>query len=97
VTAVDSLGIHRNATPGTNIIQVEARVTLLDVTDKKQTVTLGTNLRLQLRYRDIHAPSTPDEMSFLVWDPSGLLISAADWEVVQLSGMVLAGGQIMVK
>jgi hypothetical protein len=49
VTAVDLLGLLKNAAPGTNLAEVEARVTLYDITDKKDTVTVGTGLRLQLR------------------------------------------------
>ena len=97
VTQVDSLGLLKNAAPGQNLAEVEARVTLYDITDKKNKLTVGTGLRLQLRYIDFQAPSNPDTMAIVIWDPSGLIVAAVRWDVVSLHGIVLGGGQIQVK
>jgi hypothetical protein len=46
---------------------------------------------------DIHAPSNPDTMAFIIWNASGLIVAAAHWDVVSLHGIVLADGQVQVK
>jgi hypothetical protein len=98
VTSVDSLGILRDFEPRVNKIEVEATVTLFDITaNPKKPVLLGEGHRLQLRYLDYHAPSTPDTMAFTIWQPDGILVAAAHWDVVRLLGMTLVAGQIMVK
>jgi hypothetical protein len=98
VTTVDSLGILRSTAPGVNKIEVEATATLYDVTgNPKNPPVTATAVRLQLRYFDFHAPSTPDTMAFTLWDPSGMLIAAAHWDTVRLQGQTLTDGQIMVK
>jgi hypothetical protein len=93
VTQVDSLGVLEGATPATNLIEIEARANVVDVTTGTP-VPVATGVRLQLRYDDARSPSNPDRMEVAMWQPSGILLSAAHWDVVEPTGMVLAAGQI---
>jgi hypothetical protein len=93
VTQVDSLGVLELVTPNTNLIEIEARANVADITSGTP-VQVAAGVRLQLRYDDSRSPSTPDRMEIALWRPSGLLLSAAHWDVVEPTGMVLAAGQI---
>lgn len=97
VTSVHTLGVLRSTTPTTNVADLVATATLLDVTDPKRPVTVATGLRLAVRYVDDSSPSTPDTMTYGLWQPSGILVSAANWDGVRIKPLTLAGGQLLIK
>jgi hypothetical protein len=97
ITSVDSLGIVRQSGQTQNIAQVEARAKLQDITSPSAPLSLDTGLRLQLRYTDSPAPSTPDTFSFALWARDGLLIGTSSWNVVRPAEAILSAGQVLWK
>ena len=95
VTRIDSLGVLPQVAQDVNLIEIEALADVTDITSGSP-VPVAAGLRLQLRYQDHHAPSTPDVMEVAAWTPSGVLLAGAHWDVIEPTGMVLTDGQILV-
>lgn len=95
ITSIDTLG-STSPVSGSRIGDVDARVTVTDITDAKRPVVVAQGLRLQLRYTDFAKNSTPDRMAFAIWRTDGTLLSGASWNGRQMETSVLAGGQVLV-
>ena len=70
VTRIDSFGLLQPVAENVDLIELEARANVTDVTSGSP-VAVATGVRLQLRDHDHHAPSTPDLMEVATWMPSG--------------------------
>ena len=76
--------------------QIEARATLLDVTDPSAPpVVVATDLLLQFRVTDTDQ-GTADSVGFALWSPSGLLVASSAWDGVKVPESLLASGKVQV-
>ena len=95
VTSVDTLGVISTG-PDSQRVDLDARVTVSDITDARRPVVIARDVRLQLRYVDWTKSATPDLMSFAIWSADGPMLAGVQWDGTQMNAAVLAGGQVIV-
>lgn len=88
ISDVESFGMYKNSL-GQNVAEVQAYVTIRSVARKQPSVLVGSHLRIILRFT-----GSPSTMSFAIFDASGALVAASNWDTVQPVGGPITRGSV---
>lgn len=89
ITGVDSFGMYRDAN-GRNVAEVQGWVTIRSAVRKQPSVLVGSHLRILLRFTG----GSPSTVSFAIFDATGKLVAASNWDTVQPVGANVAWGSV---
>jgi hypothetical protein len=73
------------------------KVTLKDVTNPRNQVTLGSNLSLQVIITDRGSPGTNDSIGFTLWSSSNVLLYSRNWISARTVAKNLTSGNIIIR
>ncbi|HEX7976664.1 MAG TPA: hypothetical protein VF498_19805, partial [Anaerolineales bacterium] len=83
--------------PASGQASVTAKATIKDITDPNLPVTLDGNATLQLTMDDNGDPGSGDTLGVTIWNKSGGLWFASNWNGVKTVEQLLGGGNLIVK
>ncbi len=72
------------------------KATIQDITDPSNPLAVEGNATLQVDMTDMGEPGSSDQIAITVWNKSGGLWFASDWNGTRTVQQTLAGGNLVV-